>query len=319
MLRPEDACLELFLDWLGQAHGRRFQVEACSSLETGDLSALCGDGHGRLAVEVGRLLRQPQREAWEALRRQMEAGIAAELPGAYALWLPPGADLPDEAGRARDFVQQVRQEALRLEPGERSHVRLPVTLYLRKVRSEGGLMSVAGSLDAHWARMSEGVRGSYDLDGTALYRPPEGQKERQELLDRICREAGQIQEAGQWREIEAVDAWTIQRLRQGQGVTIIGLPSEATRDMGTAVRRDLRRLLLDAGQRLAGENVSLRAVVILGVYLYIEQEGATTALRGYDPAVYANLDIVSLVADGRFKPMVESPIFPGAKDDEPGS
>ncbi len=313
MLRPEEVCLELFLDWLAQAQGRPFQVEGCSYLEPEGLSALCGDGQQRLAVEVRSLLGLCQNRAWEAQRYQLEADIAGALPGAYALWLPPGAELPTEASQVRQFVQRVAQAALPLQPGERSYVSLPVTLYLRKVRSEGALMSVAGGLDAYWARMSERVRGSFDLDSTALLRPPEDEVQRQELLDRICQEANKVQEVGQWREIEARDDWTLQRLRAGQGVAIIGLPPEATRDMGTSVRRNLRRLLLEAGQRLVGEKVPVRAVVVLGIYTYMEQEGASTALRGYDPSLYAHLDIIGLAADGRFKPLVQSPLLPWGK------
>ena len=318
MLHPEDACLELFLDWLAQAHGQQFRVEERSYLPNGPageptgLSALSTDGERRLALEIRHLLPATEHAVWQAYRHQLEADIAVDLRGAYALWLPPGADLPGETRQALDFVQRVRQVAQALEPGQRSHVPLPVTLYLRKVRNEGGLMSVAGGLDTYWAKMSEQVRGSYDLDSTTLHRLPEDEEHRQQLLARICDEANKIQEVGQWQEIETVDAWSIQRLRDGQGVTIVGVPPEDTRDMGTVVRRSLRRLLVDAARTLNDQPCDLRALVILGIYTHIDQEGASTAMRGYDPTIYANLDFVCLASDARLKALMESPLLPWA-------
>lgn len=310
MLRPEDVCLELFLGWLAQAHSRRFSVDQRDYLDPAGLSALASDGRHRLCVELRTLLGPPEDEVWEARRQQLETSIAVDLPGAYALWLPPGADLPGEPRQAMDFVQRVRAAALKLSPGQRSYVPLPVTLYLRKVRSEGALMSVAGVLDTYWARLSERVRGSYDLDSSALHRLPEEEEHRRQLLDRICAEADKIQEVGQWIDIETIDAWTLQRLKEGLGVTIIGVPPQASVDMGLAIRRNLRRILLEAGQKLSARECDLRAIILLGPYPYIDQEGATTALRGYDPATYSNLDFVCLASDGRVKALVESPLLP---------
>ena len=48
-------------------------------------------------------------------------------------------------------------------------------------------------------------------------------------------------------------------------------------------------------------------LIVLGPYARMEQEGATTAMRGYDPALYAGIDFVCLVADGLVKPLVQTP------------
>lgn len=313
MLRPEDVCLELFLDWLAQAHDRQFQVEERQHLEPMGLTAICSDGQRRLALEIRHLLLPTENEVWEAYRHQLEQDIAVDLKGAYALWLPAGADFPSGARETLEFVQRVRQTAVTLQPGERAFVPFPITLYLKKVRHEGNLISVIGGLNPYWARFTERVRGSYDLDSTQLHRLPESEEHLEQLLDAIVKATQGIENLGQWVDVETIDAWTIQRLRDGQAVTISGVPPEATRDMGTVVRRNLRRLLVEAGQKLALQPCDLRAVVILGVYPYIDQEGASTALRGYDPAIYANLDFVCLASDGRVKALMESPLLPWAR------
>ncbi|MBI1885925.1 MAG: hypothetical protein HYS09_06395 [Chloroflexi bacterium] len=315
-MREEDVCLELFLDWLAAAHGRRFQVQERTYAEPFGLSAAASDGHYALAVEVRRLVDPGENEVWQAYRQQLQQDVAVGLKGGYALWLPPGADLPGGGRESMEFAQRVRDAAFSLQPGERGFVPLPVTLYLRKVREEGALVSVAGPLDAYWAKMSEHVHGSYDLDSTRLHRLPEDEEHRRELLDRIVSAAGQVENVGQWAELETVDAWTLQHLAIDEhGVLIVGVPPDAARDMGIAVRRNFRRALAEAGPALAGRECDLRALVVLGYYPYIDQEGATTALRGYDPTLYSALDFVCLVTDGRAKALVESPayVLPWAK------
>ena len=89
----QDLCLELFLDWLAASHGSHFRPD---QRPFDGLTARCTDGQRTLAVEVRPLLVAPEYEVWEAYRRKLEGEIAADLPGAFALWVPPGADLPGE-------------------------------------------------------------------------------------------------------------------------------------------------------------------------------------------------------------------------------
>lgn len=298
----QDLCLELFLDWLSAAHGRRFYPD---QRPFEGLTARCSDGQRSLAVEVRFLLDASEHEVWEAYRRKLEGEIAGALPGAFALWMPPGADLPSEASELGDFRQRVRQAALALQPGERGSLRLPVHIHLRKTEEQGGLMSVVGSLSRYWAGMSERVRGSFDLDTTALHRLPESEEERTALVDRVVQEAGRPSELRRWVHIEAEDVWTIQRLRRGQGFLIVGLPPDVLADIGIAVRRNLRRILTDAGPRLTAAQADLRALVVLGVYESAEAENVSTSLRGFDPALYSGLDFICLAVDGHLRPMTE--------------
>lgn len=304
-MRAEDVCLELLLFWLAEAHGRRFALEGREDVEPAGCSALAVDGPYRLAVEVRPLI-PIDNEPWRALRDQLQEEIAAGLPGGFALWMPPGADLPSPGDESEAFVRLVQETARGLRPGERSFVPFPVSIYLRKTREDGALVSVVGGLNPHWARLSERVRGTYDLDSSRLHRLPESEEHLRELLERIWRQAESMQ-PGQWAEIETVDAWTIQRLRGEEGVAIIGVPPEATVEMGLAVRRNLRRILAEAGPRLRERPADLRALVVLGHYGRMEEEGTTTALRGYDPSLYSGLDFLCLAADGLLKPIIEAP------------
>jgi len=298
----QDLCLELFLDWLATSHGSRFRVE---QRPFDGLTARCTDGQRTLAVEVRPLLTAPEYEVWEAYRSKLEGEIAVDLPGAFALWVPPGADLPGEGDAAEDFRQRVREAALALQPGERGSLRLPVELRLRKTDDDGGLMSVVGGLSRYWAGMSERVRGTFDLDASAIHRLPESEDERVALMERVVQEAGRLTELRQWVHLPAEDVWTIQRLSQGQGFLVVGLPPQALADIGIAVRRNVRRILTDAGPRLLAAQADLKALLILGFYDSVEGENVSTSLRGFDPSLYTSLDFVCLAADGRLKPITE--------------
>jgi hypothetical protein len=303
--------LDLFLRWLNEAHERHFRV-----VEAADGGARAEDAQNRLAIEVRPLLGAAEDSRWLAAKASLEEQLGDALPGAYTLWVPFGAVLPTEEPALSEFVDAVRQAAVRLGPHERSHVALPVRMVLRKVSDEGGVVSVTGGLNQHWARFTDLVRGTYDLDSMRVHRLPEGEGHLEELIERVVEVSKQLS-AGQRAEIETVDAWTVQRLGDGenerretkyvgaQGVTIIGVPPEHADDPGLAVRRNFRRILTEAGPRLRAD-AELRALVLLGHYPRMEQEGATTAMRGYDPALYSGIDFVALVADGLVKPIIEA-------------
>lgn len=302
-----ETTLDLFLYWLRETYQRGFQVR-----ERGELISAV-DGEHVLSIAVRRLV--PFEDAsWERQRTLLEELIAEDLPARIALWAPSGADLPRDEPAVSEFVALVRQSALKLGPHERSRVPLPIELRLRKSQETGGVVSVTGGLNPHWAKFTERVRGSYDLDSTELHRLPESEGHLEALLDAIVERTKEL-EAGQITTLETIDAWTVQRLSGAGGVTIVGVPPAAAADLGLAVRRNFRRTLSDVGPKLRAAAEKVRALVVLAPYARVEQEGATTALRGYDPALFTGIDFICLVVDGVIKPLIQPPsgVEPWAK------
>lgn len=303
-----DVCLDLFNHWLNRAYPAqqgRFRINAAAS-------NLDRTRHINVALEVRPLLSPTESEGWLRVRRDLEERLAAQVPASIALWVPVGADLPGSEPAASDFVERVREAALKLGPGERSYVPLPVRLYLRKNSNSGSVVSVTGGLNPYWARFTDRVRGTYDLDSTRLHRLPESEEHLERLIDMIVERASTL-EAGDVAEIETFDAWTVHSLFDGSrrsyegGAVIVGRPPEELADMGLAVRRNFRRILAEAAPALRAAEAGLRALVVLGFYARIDQEGATTAMRGYDPSLYSGLDFVCLAADGVIKPLIQAP------------
>jgi hypothetical protein len=292
--------LELFLRWLNEEQQRPFRIE-----NAGDGGAMVTDGAVGFAVEVRPLLGPTEDAAWLAARERLEAQIAAEVPGSIALWVPAGADLPAGEPALSEFIDHVRQATVKLGTHERAHVPLPIKLLLQKTSDSGNVVSVTGGLNPHWARFTERVRGTFDLDSTRLHRLPESEEHLEALLDAVVERSSKL-EARQIAEIETVDSWTVQRVA-GEGVTIVGVPPAETQDAGLAVRRNLRRILGEAAPPLRAAEADLKALVHLGYYARMEDEGASIAMRGFSPSLYSGLDLVCLVADGLVKPLIQAP------------
>jgi hypothetical protein len=306
MMGELDVCLQLFFDWLAERHGRAFSVERGDDPEPDVLAASASDGALRLGVEVRALLDPTKDEPWRSQRQLLETDIAAGLEGAYALWLPPGAGLPYEAAEAEPFVALTRETASALRPGERSYVPLPAPVFIKKTQDDGALMSVSGGLNRYWASLSEGITGTFDVDSRALHRLPESEEHVAALKEEVREAARGIEDKSIWVELETIDAWTLQRLRAGEGVRIVGRPPAETADVGLAVRKNFRKLLASSAPRLRESPAGVKALVVVGFYGRMEDEGATTAMRGYDPALYSGLDFVCLAADGVIKPLMEA-------------
>ncbi len=297
-----DVALDLFLDGLRETYGRGFQRDAGGSEPDGLVTAR--DGDLSLTTAVRSLL--PAGDAvWESRRRGLEELIGDGLPARAALWVPAGADLPADEPDVSEFAALVREAAIKLGPQEHSPVPLPAKLYLRKNADTGGVVSVTGGLNPHWARFTERVRGSYDLDSTQLHRLPESEEHLERLLDAVVEETETL-DVGQYAVIETIDAWTVQRLSGEANVTIVGVPPAVTAEGGISVRRNFRRILASAGP-LREAKGGTRALVVLGYYARIEQEGATVAMRGFEPTLYSGIDFVCLVADGVVKPLIQPP------------
>ncbi len=77
--------------------------------------------------------------------------------------------------------------------------------------------------------------------------------------------------------------------------------------MGLTVRRNLRRIFGEAAPELREAEVELKALVLLGYYARMDEEGASIAMRGFSPSLYSGLDFVCLVADGLVKPLIQTP------------
>lgn len=290
---------DLFLYHLRDSHNRGFQpTESPDSTLT-----TATDGTHTITIDA-RPLVTTEDPAWNRRREQLEAALAEDLPARVTLWIPAGADLPDGEPATSDFIAQVRQSAVKLGPHERSYVPFPATLYLRKNAAEGGVISVTGGLNPHWARFTERVRGQFDLDSTALHRLPESGEHLETLIDQVVQRSQEL-DIKQVGTIETIDAWTLQRLSGENGFTIAGVSPVDAADLGLAVRRNFRRIVLDSRPRLREAQSDLRALVVQGPYARIEQEGAATALRGYDPAAYSGIDFIVLVADGLVRPLIQ--------------
>ena len=308
--RLERAALTLLTAWMGERYFRTFRLAP----DAEGFDALLTQRDRRIGVIIGAL--------WEgeppAGAADLEAVVGADLEadgdgGAYVLWAPPGASLPADEPKRSEFRLLITRGLANLAPGERREVRIPVTLRLAKIDSEGAYMSVVGGLASQWTLLSEGISGAFHLDSKDLHRLPDERAELDILLSRV-RDRATLLETGEVTTVEVHDYWLVSRLpgEEPRGLTVLAAPPAFDATDGAIVRRLLRRHINRAvAQRAAGQ-CDMAALLLIAALPHAEEERATAALRGMNPMSYSDLDLIALVADGSVRQVLQPRQLPWA-------
>lgn len=262
-----------------RANGADGAIAACSLF---DLSALQSDG-ATLARKV-------------ELEERLHAYGARDI----ALWVPPGAALPDDADHAAGLVAEA---ARNLEVGQQGEVTFKVDVAVRKTGSDGSYMSVLGGLSQQWARFTNQVMGEYQLDSSNIHRLPEDEGKVTQMVDFLVLVANGIRKEGVATMVKGEDTWRIQRL-QGveEPMVICALPTSVAD--GRTVRRLMRRSLREAEQALEGAS-GFRIAAMITLANSLDRELVSTALRGIDPFLLAGWDYMPLLVDGQVKTLLD--------------
>jgi hypothetical protein len=236
---------------------------------------------------------------FEAARAALESRLDAE-GRSLAFWVPPGGVIPATEPGLSAIAASI-QEARVIDDG-RLEVRRPVRLYLRRVDASGSVITIVGGLAAHWARFTNRVPGTFNLNSNELLRLPASNDERDELTERIVLAAAQPEAEGT-QVIPAEDVWTANDLGDG-GSCVLGSPRLESDDASAALRRNLRKLLRQAEPVAAGD-ATTKALVLLGSATYAAEEKLSWTIRGMDPTLYSGFDFIATVTDGLVRPLLE--------------
>lgn len=296
---PAEAGLRLFLGWFGGHYARSTTVTGAES-DGSVLSAMVTVGRRwPLALTVLNTLAPDATVAWEAARAAIEQRL--DLEGRHlALWAPRGAQLPAQEPGLSQLMLALEQ-AQTLADG-RIEVRRPVNIYFRRVGTTGSVVTALGGLAAHWARFTNRVPGTFQLNSNELLRLPGSEDERDALAERIVL-AAQQPGIDETEVIPTEDAWTANDLGAGQSC-VLGTPAPENDDWSASLRRGLRRLLKQS-EPLLQRPADARALVVLGASTYAEEEKLSWALRGMDPVLYAGYDILAVISDGVVKTILQ--------------
>jgi hypothetical protein len=299
--RSHEYAARLFLAWLNERYHRAFTPSG----HFDEMWEAADPESGRIILTAGELFEAD--DAWRRRCSELETRLDDTRPGSYLLWQPPGADLPEGEPDESEWVRRAVLTASKLASGRLGEVRLPVRLALGKMRDEGGYASVTGGLGRHWTDISSHLEGSFYLDSRGLNRFTKVEDERHELFEQIG-VLGQGLKTGDVVEFEHEDAWSIQRMPRGpaadgmeDGWAITGCPPGFDPNDGSAVRRILRRRLSEAAEKVGDVRSVARVLVLIGAYDYLDTENAGPSLRGFDPSLAANFDVIALVADAEVK------------------
>ena len=297
--------------WMSERFFRTFRVEADATTR---FDAVLVQRERRIGVSLGLL--------WDGEPVPGAADLEAQLtddldtPGAYVVWLPSGATLPDQEPRQSELRILLARGMSGLDPAERREVRIPVTVGLAKIDDEGAYMSVVGGLSPHWTTLSEGVSGAFHLDTRELRRLPEEEAEIEILLTRVRDHAAAL-EVGEATPVQLHDYWLVSRIPGDEpaGVTIFGAPAGFDPAEGATVRRLLRQQIRRASEQrdaatAADEHFDLHVLALGAPLAHLGDEMATTALRGMNPATYGGVDLITLAADGSVRQVLQPRSLP---------
>ncbi len=265
-----------------RSNGAEGSVAACALF---DLDALEGDGP-MLARKV-------------ALEERLHAYGARDV----AVWVPPGAALPDDADLA---AGQIADAAREMSLGERGEVAFTVDIAIRKTGSDGSYMSVLGGLSQQWARFTNQVMGEYQLDSSEIHRLPEDEGKVTQMVDFLVLVANGIRKEGVATTVKGEDTWRIQRLDGLEEPIVVCAPPTSLVD-GRTVRRLMRRSLRAAEEAIgasAGAN-GFRIASMISLANSLDRELVSTALRGIDPLLLAGWDYMPLLVDGQTRNLLE--------------
>jgi hypothetical protein len=297
---PAVAAAELFLAWFG-GHYARSTAPGDARTEDAILSTTVTVGRRwPLAITVLDTLSVASTVEFEAARAALEQRLDAA--GTHvALWVPRGATVPS-AEPAMSELAAALDDPVRLPDG-RLEARLPVRIRIRRTSTQGSVVTVLGGLSAHWAQFTNKVPGTFQLHSGDLHRLPTDPDERDALMQRIVRAAGQP-EIDDGMEIEAFDAWTANEVASGRSY-VLGLPGAESDESAATLRRNLRSLLKRAAAQSRDGDHAASALVVAGAATYAEDEKLSWSLKGMDPRLYSGFDIIAVVADGVARPLLQ--------------
>ena len=303
---------QLVLGWFNQRHGRDFALLSETGPSVGDRPAAAqlwaSDGQYRLALAVDHLY-ESEDALWNERRLEVEERLTKALHSPYLLWMPPQARLPGPEPEESEFAIRVQMGAAPLVAGDRGEVSLPVRLRLGKTRDDGAYVSVVGALSRQWTTISERVQGAFNLDSTGFHRLSRRPEARAEILALITDQCSRLS-VGEGVRFEVEETWTVQKLAEGDEVLIVGCPPSFDPTDGTSLRRVMRRRVAAANEALGTLEADVKVLALVGLWEYAEDEGASATLRGFDAAIYRNIDVIAILADGDVVPALGARTLP---------
>ncbi len=297
----------LLVDWYAGRTERAYRLTSATDAALPVFAAESAEG--TLAVAIATLWEPESDPAAEDARQLMEERLTGgNVRGPYVVWVPPAASVPGEEPGASDFVMRTQLAAAPMQPGTRNEIVLPVKIRIAKLRDEGGYANVSGGLSRFWTQITDRVEGTFSVNGMRIRRAPQSEAARNVLFDAIGARSKDLA-TGEGAEIDASEAWTVQRLRAeplGQtGFAIAQAPPRIDPSDGTLMRRLVRKRLKAAAAALDGIDADVKGVGLVAIYEYAEHENVGSFVKSLDPGLYARLPLIAAIADGEVRPIFQ--------------
>lgn len=316
-LTSQRAALSMVVAWMGARFFRTFRA---SDDDPGAFDAILTQRERRIGVTIGLLWDDDAPTSHAPDNAAFAELLSSDLqqPGAYVLWLPPGAVIPTDEPARSDLRLLLSNGLAGLQPGDHREVRIPVTLKLARIETDGAYVSVTGGLSSAWTTISEGIQGAFHLDSRPIHRLPAEEAELDIIISRV-RDRAALLNAEEVTDVKVHDYWLVSRLPDTAppGVVVIGGPPELDPRDGVPIRRAFRRQVDRAVEQRRSGDCDLAVLILVGALAHMEDELVTSALRGMNPATYGALDLIVLVADGAVRQVLQPRSLPWERERAP--
>ncbi|MFB0900886.1 MAG: hypothetical protein QMB22_02625, partial [Dehalococcoidia bacterium] len=102
----------------------------------------------------------------------------------HIVWMPKKTELFLNQNN-ETIIKKVRQGVKGLEFGDYREIRIPIDITLSQTEEDGSYVAINGGLSKIWTKISSGVKGIYQLDGSNYGRLPSEKAEEKIIIEKI--------------------------------------------------------------------------------------------------------------------------------------
>ncbi|MFL2635102.1 MAG: hypothetical protein ACJ0J6_04585, partial [Dehalococcoidia bacterium] len=107
-----------------------------------------------------------------------------------------------------EIIEKIGKGIKGLQYGEYREIRMPIEITLSKTEDTGSYVAINGALSKIWTKISSGVQGVFQLDGSNYGRLPSELAEEKIIIDRI-QEASKLLNVGEASFVTIDEYWPV--------------------------------------------------------------------------------------------------------------
>ena len=218
----------------------------------------------------------------------------------HIVWMPKKTELFLNQNK-ETIIKKVRQGVKGLEFGDYREIRIPIDITLSQTEEDGSYVAINGGLSKIWTKISSGVKGIYQLDGSNYGRLPSEKAEEKIIIEKI-QEASKLLNVGEASFLTVDEYWPINTIKSTNNNDNKIILATANKDFdatnGPLIRKKIRKIFkYFSEQNIFSNNNYLKIVFLVNSSTH-EDEVISSSLRGINPDFYKDIDLILSINSG---------------------